>query len=484
MIKKSFQKNGLILVLATMLAGCAVGPDFKTPAASLVPAHFARDDAQRAVSDGDMAMPNAASTDFWQRFGDPQLSALIERALQANPDVQSSLARYDRANALLRQANFDRFPTVTASAQGGRQRVSQDQSFGFPRNTNTYSAGIDASWELDFFGRVRRGIEAQRAEVRASASDVLAMQVAIVGQVASTYIDLRGQQAHLRIAREHVDNLRRTLNVVDARMAAGRGGEFEQAQARAQLETAVARIPVLEAAVAVDEHRLAVLTGQPPEALIAVLDAPASRLSLPTGVDPGTPADLLRRRPDVAAAEARLHAATARIGVATADLFPRVSLGGLLGTQAFQLGVLFNGGSETHHVLLGIDWSFLDVGRVRARIAASRADAADQLAQYQQVVLRALEDTENALVRYARFRREDTHLEQAERDSAHAAQLARMRFNAGQIDLYETLGIERDLLDARDAQVDSRMRGATAAVALYQALAGGWPRRAPALAQR
>jgi outer membrane protein TolC len=183
----------------------------------------------------------------------------------------------------------------------------------------------------------------------------------------------------------------------------------------------------------------------------------------------------LRRRPDIAAAEARLHAATAQVGVATADLFPRFSLVGALGTMAVQTGGLFEGGSQTSLAALGIDWSFLDVGRVRARIAASQADATGRLAQYQQTVLLALEDTENALVRYAKTRDEDQQLEGAARDSEQAAALARTRYRAGAIELYEVLDSEHNVLTAKYAFVDSRMRSATAAVALYQALAGGWP---------
>lgn len=227
------------------------------------------------------------------------------------------------------------------------------------------------------------------------------------------------------------------------------------------------------------QHRLAVLTGQVPEALIAVLDVPAALPQLPPAIDPGTPAGLLRRRPDVAVAEARLHAATARIGVATADLFPRLSLGGLLGSTALHGGSLFEGASARSSVFLGVDWSFLDVGRVRARIAASEAGAQAALAQYQQTVLLALEDTENALVRLQRTRSEDAHLAQAAEQRQRAEQLAQRRYQLGSVGLYEVLDAQRDLYAAQDAAADSRARGLRAAVALYQALAGGWDGKLP-----
>ncbi|HEY4559146.1 MAG TPA: TolC family protein, partial [Lysobacter sp.] len=255
--------------------------------------------------------------------------------------------------------------------------------------------------------------------------------------------------------------------------------EFDTSRARAQLEATLARVPALEAQVAVTMHRLAVLTGQTPDALIADLTPVQPLPALPARLDPGTPGELLRQRPDVIAAEHRLHAATARIGVATADLFPRFTLGGLIGSQAVDTSALFERDSETRLAFLGIDWSFLDIGRVRARIAAADADAEGELARYQQSVLLALEDTENALVRYARARVEDQHLEQAATDSATAARLARVRYEAGAADLFEVLDAERTQLNAQEAFADARTRSASSAVALYKAMAGGWPTRVP-----
>ena len=334
----------------------------------------------------------------------------------------------------------------------------------------------------DLFGRVRRSIESQRAETAASAADVRAVRVAIAGEVASTYVDLRGSQERLRIARENADNQKQTLALINARVGAGEALNSMR-RGRAQYESTTSRIAVYEAAIGVDEHRLAVLTGQTPDALIGRFDLPKAAASagtpvplpaLAADIDPGTPGDLLRRRPDVAAAEARLHAATARVGVATADLFPRFTLSGLLGSATSSYG-FFRAGSDTNLIALGIDWSFLDVGRVRARIAASDAEAAGQLAQYRQTVLGALEETENALLRTARTRDETNHLVRAATDSARAHWLAQARFSAGAIDYYEVLDAQRTLLQAQDAAADGQMRSAASTVALYKALAGGWP---------
>ena len=471
--------------LTAALAACTVGPDYVRPDMP-IPAQFVQAPQPVAATGNEDAdhVPAAFSSDpdFWRGFEDPQLTALVEQALAANHDLRIALSHYDRANALLRGAKFDRFPTITANAEASDARASADQAPGVARGDRdgeSYSAGIGATWELDLFGRIRRNVEAQRAEAAASAADLEAAQVAIVGEVARTYLELRGLQERLRVANENADNQRETLRLVDARLDAGRGTEFDTSRARAQLETTSSRIPALEAQVAFDMHRLAVLVGRTPDALVAELQEQKPLPTLPAKLDAGTPGELLRRRPDIAAAEQRLHASTARIGVATADLFPRFTLGGLIGSQAIDSSALFERGSETRLVALGIDWSFLDIGRVRARIAASDADAAGELARYQQTVLLALEDTENALVRYARARVEDQHLERAAADSARAAQLARVRFDAGAIDLLEVLDAERTQLQAQDAFADSRTRSATGAVSLYMALAGGWPQALP-----
>lgn len=474
-------KFPLMALSTVVLVACAVGPEHLTPAAPAgMPERFARAASDTsptpAVETAVDSMADGAA--FWRAFQDPQLSALIDRALLANHDLKQALARYDNASALLREARFDQVPTVSANASASHARRSQDEAAGQPRSSDGFGARIQASWELDFFGRVRRHVEAQGADAAAAAADLAALRLAIVGEVASAYAGLRGLQERLRIAQENAGVQRATLQLVAARLVGGRGTEFDAARARAQLDNTASRVPALQAQIAVAQHRLAVLTGRTPDALISELDPSQPLPVLPPNVDVGTPAALLRRRPDVRAAELRLHAATARVGVATADLFPRLSLGGMLGSFAFRGSALFKSGSESNSAVLGIDWSFLDAGRVRARIAASEAGAQEALAAYQQTVLGALENVENALVRYGRTREEESHLAQASHDSEIAARLARVRLEAGNIGLYEALDAQREQLSAQDAFADSRMRSVRAAVALHQALAGGWPARA------
>lgn len=472
---RNFKQTFAVSLLAAALGACTVGPDYVRPEVS-VPAEFGS-----AISES-TPLAEPADIEFWNSFNDPQLSRLVEQALAANHDLRIALANVDRAQALLGGARFDALPVVTASAEASDRRASADQLPGVSRNDRdgkSYSAGINANWEINLFGRVRRGIEAQRAESVASAADLAAIQVVVVGDVARSYVDLRGLQERLRVANENAENQRDTLHLVDVRFRAGRGTEFDTSRARAQLETTLSRIPALEARITVDQHRLAVLTGQTPGALIAELGTTSPLPAVPASIDAGTPGDLLRRRPDVAAAEQRLHAATARIGIATADLFPRFTLGGLLGTQTIDSGALFERDSETRLVALGVDWSFLDFGHVRARIAASDASAQGELARYEQTVLLALEDTENALSLYAHARIEDGHLGRAAEDSTRAAALARTRFDAGATDLFEVLDAERTRLQAQDALAVARTQSVSRAIGVYTALAGGWPTRLP-----
>jgi outer membrane protein, multidrug efflux system len=471
-----------IAILSAALSACMVGPDHVRPEIS-TPATFATDLSATGIGDSPAAANKAeADVEFWNSFGDTQLSRLVEQSLLANHDLRIALAHVDRANALLGGARFDALPVITANAEASDGRASADQLPAVSRSARdagSYSAGIGASWELDLFGRVRRGIEAQRAESAASTADLAAVQVAVVAEVARTYADLRGLQERLRVAHENADNQRDTLQLVDLRFNAGRGTEFDTSRARAQLQTTESRVPALESAIAIDMHRLAVLVGKTPDALLDELGAFASLPALPARIAATTPGELLRRRPDIAAAEQRLHAATARIGVATADLFPRFTLGGLIGSQAIDSSALFERDSETRLVALGVDWSFLDIGHVRSRIAASDASAQAQLASYEQTVLRALEDTENALTRYAHARVEDALLDSAATSSTRAAKLARTRFDAGATDLFEVLDAERTRLQAQDALAVARTQSVISAIDLYKAMAGGWPNRVP-----
>ncbi|WP_425055890.1 efflux transporter outer membrane subunit [Pseudomonas abyssi] len=457
----------LPLALSVMLSACAVGPDYQAPA-SVPLASFSQAEAA--------AEQQVSEQRFWSGFNDPHLAALIDRALAQNLDVQTLLARYQGAEALLRGARRDRWPSVTLQAAGGERHLAEVERTDPNRErVEQYSVGAVASWELDFYGRLQRAVEAGEADLSASAADLSALQVAIAGQVASGYFTLRGQQQLLAVAEQNVELQQASLDIVSARLDAGRGTEFDRVRAQAELDALRAAVPQRRADVQLSLHRLAVLTGQPPAALNEQLAAPQELPPMNARIPVGTPADVLRRRPDIQAAERRLAAATARIGVATADLFPRFTLGALLGSVVGSDGDLFTAGAESRSVTLGIDWTFLDVEGVRARIAAADASGAERLAQYQQAVLLALEETENGLVRYRHAQERSRWLLASSEAAQAAVDQARMRYEQGYIEYFEVLDAEQQLTGVRSDLVQSRIETATAMVSVYRSLAGAPP---------
>jgi len=451
--------------LALWLAGCAVGPDYQTPATPS-PENFTA-----AHDQGDFL---ATQQQFWAGFDDSLLAELIAQALTHNFTLQAGEARYQKAAALLGLAQRNRLPSVNAQNSAAEIHPAQIEraNGNVPERYESYNIGAVASWELDLFGRLKRVAESQRAELQAAGADLQAMQVAIAGELAGTYFQLRGLQQQQQVATENVALYGQSLQIISARVDAGRGTRFDRVRAQAQLERARAQLPLIEADIRSAMHRIAVLTGQTPSTLIETLSrVQALPMSQPTiAVD--SPADVLRRRPDVAAAERRLAAATARIGVAVADLFPRFTLGGLIGSVAADTGDLFTGPAESRRVALGIDWTFLDFHKVQARIDAADAESQAALAQYQQAVLTALEETENRLVFYDRVQRRVNYLQKAETEAREATELARSRYHDGFIGYFEVLQAEQELALARESTVQAKTSEIVAMVNVYRALAG------------
>ncbi len=456
----------LIIGMTGLLSACAVGPDYQRPDAG-VPAAF------EAARNGQLD-PGIEQV-FWGGFGDPLLAELVEQALAANQDIAGAIARYERAAALLDGAERGQWPNVGMTADGVEARLADSERLppGMgPRRVESYQAGIVADWELDLFGRLRRITESQRAELEASAADVGAVQVALVGQLASSYFELRGLQQLYRVVEDNVRLQQASLEIVNARLAAGRGTDFDQVRAQAQLERIRSGLPLLQGSIRVAMHRIAILTGQPPAALVDTLAPVQSLPEQRPVIAAGTPGDLLRRRPDIAAAERRLAAATARIGVATADLYPRFTLSGLLGTVAPDAGDLFSSGTNTRSVALGVDWTFLNYGYVQARIDAADAESREALANYRQTVLAALEDTESSLVRYQQNRLRTERLQLAVDAATEAVRLARVRYERGFIGYFEVLSADQELVTVRDVAVQSQTAEVLAMVDVYRALAG------------
>jgi multidrug efflux system outer membrane protein len=389
--------------------------------------------------------------------------------------LRIALSRFYEARAARGESRFDLGPTITAGGGYTEQRLAQpDRALVPGGETEVYDAGFDAFWELDFFGRVRRNIEANNAELRVAEADLHDAQVIVIAEVGRTYFELRGQQLQLDVARRNVANQQDTLNLTNARLQAGRGTELDTSRAQAQLSATLGTIAPLEAAVSRSIHRLSVLTGREPTALTSTLIAARELPPLPNVIAVGNPADLLRRRPDIRASERALAADTARIGIAVADLFPRVTFTGSVGYAAGSASGLGDSGSGTRLIAPGISWAAFDLGRVRAQIAGARARADGSLARYEQTVLRALEETEDALVTHARSRERLEHVSASAQASGTAARLARTRYDGGISDFLTVLDTERTLLEAEDRLAQSRADTATSLIAVYKALGGGW----------
>jgi multidrug efflux pump len=463
--------TGVAIILAPcllgLLSGCVtVGPDYHAPQTQM-PEAFANQ-AQEGLSTG------GVETSWWRGFQDNTLNQLVDQALAHNHDLRVATARIREARALLSETTFDRYPTVTSQASFTRQRLSEAVLPTGDRDIELYEAGFDASWELDFFGRVRRSIEASAADVGAAEANRRDVLVSLLAEVARDYFELRGTQNRLAVARRNADNQRQTLDLTNALLEGGRGTELDTSRAEAQLTSTLASIPPLETAIKRAMYRLGVLIGQPPTALEAELSEPLPLPTLPTLVALGRPDDLLRRRPDIRVTERNLEAATARVGVATADLFPRVTLAGSVALEAGSFLDVGKGGSDTFSVGPSIFWAAFDLGRVRARIRGADARTEAALAQYEQRVLLALEDTENSLVDFTRQQARRDLLRASAQASEKAQNLARQRYQFGVADFLTVLDAERTLLAAQDQLADSETLTATALVVVYKALGGGW----------
>ena len=361
-------RRALLLLTTLALTACAVGPDYRRPEVATSDQFIGVDSTQLSSAD--------VEREFWKAFNDRQLNELIERALSANHDIRIATARLREARALRGEAKLDLAPTVQASAGYTQTRASERQLAPAPnadRNQDFYDSGFDAFWELDFFGRVRRGIEASSAEVQSAEASVYATQVSVTAEVARNYFELRGAQQQLAVAQRNADNQGETLRITTARLDAGRGTQLDSSRAQAQLSATLATIPDLEAAVTRSMLRLGVLIGQAPEALLPQLSAAQPLPTLPIAHDIGTPELLLRRRPDIRVAERNLAAATAEIGVAVGDLFPRITLLGRWGFDAVNRGDLGQSGTESYSFGPSISWAAFDLGRVKQRIRQREA---------------------------------------------------------------------------------------------------------------
>ncbi|WP_213663392.1 efflux transporter outer membrane subunit [Stutzerimonas stutzeri] len=451
-------------LLTLALSACAVGPDYRAPQPE--PARI----SHAASGDYDRSRFEAA---WWQQFEDPTLDALVSKSLAENRELRIAYARLQAARAIRDDIGNDRLPTVTAGARADIGKAQQPGVTERRVNSERYDLGLDMIWELDLFGRIQRSLEASEAQADVAEAELYQLQVSLIAELVDAYGQFRGAQLRERIARDNLANQRNSHELTEQLRDAGMGSELDVLRADARLAATEASLPQLQAQQTRARNRIATLLGQRADQLsvdLAPRELPAIAKALPIG-DPG---ELLRRRPDIRAAERQLAAATANVGVVTADLFPRVSVSGFLGFIAGRGSQIGSSSAQAWGVAPSISWAAFDLGSVRARLRGAEADADGALASYEQQVLLALEESENAFSDYARAQERQLSLLRQSTASRAAAQQAAIRYREGTVDFLVLLDAERERLAAEDAQAQAEIEVYRGIVALYKALGGGW----------
>jgi multidrug efflux system outer membrane protein len=458
----------VLIVAALFAASCAARKPYATPDVS---------SATLRNVEPSLVVEQPFDPRWWAQFDDPVLDALVTRALEANHDVRIALTRVDQARSVFDEVRRDQYPTVTAGASADRRDQAIPGFSDEPRGLNTFRAGFDSYWELDLFGRVRaqiRSASANAESFEATADDV---RVRVVAEIARTYFEVRGRQQQLAVAERSLANQRETLRIAEVRRDAGSGEEQDVASAAARVAAIEASIPPIRSDIAQREHRMAVLIGARPGGLGVDL-SPRAYPPLTKALAVGEPNSLLRRRPDIRAAERQLASAAAREGIVAADLYPRITVTGFLGLLAGR-GSLFDiADSRAYAITPALSWAAFDIGSVRARLRGVEAATRESAAVFEQAVLRALEETENALVAYRETQQRLVRLNDQARESARAADIARIRYREGAVDFLALLDAERTQLQAEDAVAQAESTVFTSVIAVYKAL-GGLPSNSP-----
>jgi multidrug efflux system outer membrane protein len=410
---------------------------------------------------------------WWRQFEDPLLDRLVAQSLESNNDLRVAFARWQAARALRDDVANDRFPAVTSRVSADIGKGQQPGVTEARINNERYDLGLDTAWELDLFGRVRHQLESSEARSEAAEADLYQLQVSLIAELVDTYGALRGAQLRERIAHSNLANQQNSLRLTEQRHAAGMSAELDVLRAQARLAATQASIPDLQAQAERSKHRLTVLLGLPPDELEEHL-FPRDLPAISTAIRIGEPSELLRRRPDIRAAERRLAASTAEVGVATADLFPRVSLNGFLGFTAGRGSQIGSSAAQAWNVAPSITWSAFDLGSVQARLRATEAYSDAALAQYEQQVLLALEETANAFSDYGKRQERLVALIRRSDASRAAVQQAAIQYKEGVVDFLILLDAEREHLAAEDSQAKAEVELYQGIVALYRALGGGW----------
>ena len=463
----------LILLSATCLtlAACSnVGRDYAVPPTPEL--------SSTVLQEANLEIFGAAApvNDWWNTLEDKQLSALVEKALRHNLDIKIAVATMEEARAVASGSRLNQLPTVTPEASLKSEHDSKKSHFGgFGKSDyNTYEAGFDASWESDFWGRVSGQVDADAARAESAEANLQGAYVTVAAEVARNYIELRGAQARLDVAKKNAENQKQTFDMAQKLESSGRSNGLDLARAQTQLDSTLATVPTLEAQVNASMNHLAVLTGQTPDALRGELKETMPLPTIPSSIAVGDAGALLKRRPDVRAAERELAASVADYNVNVADLYPRITVDGNIGFMATALASLFTGDALNAFIQPALHWYGLDRSRLDARIDAADARTRGQLANFDKTVLGALEEVDTSMVNFSREQQRRARLATAAQSSAHAAKLAKQRYDAGLDSFLDVLDSESRMLAAEDQLAASETQAAVDVVALYKALGGGW----------
>jgi len=488
---KRFLRAAHLAVLSLIVAACAVGPDYVAPTRQ-VPASFNEAPANTSANGTeahDKGTPAHAIDDaWWKILGDPVLEGLLEKALTSAPNIAEAQARVREARALTGVAGADRYPTVDAVGQYARQLGSEHVPIGVPpgglgqgAHSNLWQAGFDASWEMDVFGSQRRTVEAADANYQAVSEDRADVVLTLLAEVARDYVELRGAQRRIEVARKNLAIEQDLQKLTESLLAAGLAPQQDLLRAQAQVSDIEAAIPQFETDERAAAYRIAALIGQPSNETVAELSVPQPIPRAVSEVPIGLPSELLERRPDVRAAERRIAAANARIGIAQADLYPHFSLNAVTGLESLYFSSFSSASSGYYQIGPGITWRIFDAGRIRFQVRAESARTDAAAAAYQRSVLEAFRDVETALVSYANAKIRSNHLAAESAADQQATDIATLLYKKGVESFLPVLDAERSLYAAEDALALSERDSSLTLIALYKSLGGGWATVSPEL---
>jgi NodT family efflux transporter outer membrane factor (OMF) lipoprotein len=499
--RRSLAKSSVSISVVTgivLIAGCTLGPDYKSPDDATPGSWFSARPKQPETPSRTVSEPIDPA--WWQLFGDPQLTALVQRVAGANLDVRLAAIRIEESRAERGVVAAAQFPTIEGNASYVRQQASNRGIFtrlgsnaaGSGRVANgtvggagaisgvkiepfeAYQYGLDASWELDLWGRVRRAVESSDASITASQEALRGALLSSLAEVARDYMELRGAQLRLQIARDNLKTSRQSQGIVAQRAAGGLATDLDAANAAAQVSTVAADIPRIEQEEARLMNALGLLLGEPPQSLRAELETPKPIPPVPPEIPVGFPSELAQRRPDIRQADANLHSATADIGVAEANFYPSVTLNGSIGIQALRTQSLWNWNAQQYAIGPSLNIPIFEGGRLKSQLALRKAQQRESAVKYQQTVLTAWNEVDDALSAYEFEQRRRAQLMEAVKQNRRALALAQNRYKEGISDFIEVLDAQRQQLATEQLLAISTTNVSGNLVALYKALGGGW----------